>query len=173
MMAPKTSKKSAPRPKRPAKAPSRKPAKRKKDGRGGARPGAGRPKGSTTRARRLEDYAELGGAPTDELEAIRWAFKANAIALRQVMQDKLVTDEKRRTEIRTISKVMNTLLPRARLRKAELTIRGELDRQAAPVDPKLEPAPAATRADREELEEIIGGENAVDDETPDEGEEGE
>jgi hypothetical protein len=126
-----------------AKVTRRKPGRR--SGPGGARKGAGRPKGAKTRDRAalIRNYDELGDAPVDELEGIKWAFRANAVALREIMRDKKLSPEKRRAEIRTISRTMNALLPKARLRRAEAAVRGEAAAIERKVDPLTEPVPEA------------------------------
>jgi hypothetical protein len=110
----------------------------KKNGHGGARKGAGRPK----KIRRIHDYQQLGDCPEDELEAMRWMFRANGVRARQVMLDQGMSDERRGSELRAISKTMNSLLPRSRLRRAERSVRGEAEeikRQKA--SPEVTPAP--------------------------------
>lgn len=120
----------------PAKKP---PARRAKDGsrRGGARTGAGRKKAPST----VATYRELGDAPTDPLDAAAWAFRAQAVALREVMLAENLNPAQRRSEMRTISRAMNILLPKARLRQAELMILGQNEKAAVVVAPEPEAAP--------------------------------
>jgi hypothetical protein len=125
----------------------KKPAKRAKDGsrRGGARPNSGPKKGSQRRVRRVKDYAALGDAPTDELEGLRWMSRALRVRARQVMLDTAMSDEKRGSELRALAGAMNRLITKARLREAELLVRGEsedLKRPAA--DPPVGPRPGRT-----------------------------
>lgn len=123
---------------RPAKKPKKNGWGGPRANAGGARPGAGRPR----RLRRIKDYRALGDCPADELEAMRWMFRANGVRARQVMLDEIMSDEKRGSELRAISKVMHQLLPRNRLRKAEKLIKGEADASAAAKpSPTVEPAP--------------------------------
>jgi hypothetical protein len=126
----------------PPKRDKPKPAAAKKGGRGGRRPGAGRPKGAKDRVRRVEDYRDLGDAPADELERLRWMSEALGVRARQVMLDTRMSDERRGGELRSLARAMNALVTRSRLRAAELAVRGEVAEMARPVaDPPVGPRP--------------------------------
>lgn len=113
-------------------------AKKRKNGHGGARKGSGRKKKPTT----VHNYAELGDAPHDPLEAAEWAFRANAVTMREVMMDPGMSAKERRSEIRTISRTMNMLMPKARLRQAEKLLRGDASKlKASKAGPTLTAAP--------------------------------
>lgn len=103
--------------------------------RNGAR--GGRPR----EPRRVRDFEALGDAPADPLAAAEWAFRAQAVALREVMLDSKMSERDRRSEMRTISRAMNALLPKARLRQAELLITEQNEKAAVVVAPEPEAAP--------------------------------
>lgn len=115
------------------------PKPRAKDGsrRGGARKGSGRKRAPST----VGTYRDLGDAPLDPLAAAEWAFRAQAVALREVMLDEKLNPGQRRAEMRTISRAMNVLMPKARLHQAERLILGQTEKVEAQVAPQPEPAP--------------------------------
>src|SRR5262249_42271683 len=111
-----------------------------KPGRGGRRPGAGR----KPEKRYIEAYEVLGPPPEDELDAIRYAYKHLSVAMRQIALDKALTDRERRAELRSTARSMGALLPRARLRQAEIAVRQQHEKLKTDVDPQLEAAPTST-----------------------------
>jgi hypothetical protein len=124
--------------------------KRAKDGsrRGGARPNSGPKKGSKRRIPRVEDFAELGDAPEDELERLRWISAALGVRARQVMLDKQMPDDKRGAELRSLARAMNALTTKNRLRQAEILVRGEAaDMKRRAADPPVGPRPKPEEPD--------------------------
>jgi hypothetical protein len=70
-----------------------------------------------------------------------WAYRNLAAAMRQAAVDERLTDRERRAELRSLGKAIAALVPRARLRRAELVVREQRQRMNVAVDPPMEPAP--------------------------------
>jgi hypothetical protein len=90
----------------------------------------------------IKSYADLGEAPKDSLAALEWAYRMNAVSLREIAIDPAIRDEShRRGEISRITKTMNATIPKVRLFLAEKRILDEQRRIALDKDPELEDAP--------------------------------
>lgn len=127
------------------------PKRPKKSGRGGARPnsgGARKGAGRKRMVRRVADFQSLGNAPEDELERLRWMSAALGVRARQVMLDEKMSDERRGGELRSLARTMNALVTKARLRRAELAVRGEAADMKRPIaDPPVGPRPKPEGSD--------------------------
>lgn len=106
-----------------ARAPARKKkkpaAKPKKAVRGGARPGAGRPKKVVT----VTDFGGVGEPPEDPLERNKWAQKILGIDLKRIVDGR--ADRALSQEIRATARTMASLIPLERVHDAEKTIKGD------------------------------------------------
>jgi hypothetical protein len=113
----------------------------------------GRPRGPATpaaaavarrngRRNKAAQVPDAGAQPLDELDALRRMLARLDAATERLYTSRLGRRE-RDKEVRANARVMAALVPKARLRRAEATVRGELATIAKPLaDPEMEPLPA-------------------------------
>jgi len=95
--------------------------KAKKGQRGGARPGAGRPRKVLV----LDDFSDVGDPPADPLAQNQWAQRILALDLRRIVSGR--ADKALSQEIRSTARAIAALMPLERVYEAEKIIKGDRD----------------------------------------------
>ncbi len=93
---------------------------------------APRKPGRPRKPRHVADYAQVGPAPLDPLEAAEWAGKLITVSMLKVAQDPDLDERHRRQELRQCAKAMLALIPAERLLQAERAVRKSADDMARP-----------------------------------------
>lgn len=85
-----------------------------------------------------EQFVELGAPPADPLGATEWAHTAAALMAQQIATDPELPDQERHRQLRATLTLMNKLIPRVRLRRAEALVLGHRAEIDEPLDVELE-----------------------------------
>lgn len=91
----------------------------------------------------MELYRELAALPmpADPLDRVVYAQEALTISLRQTMRDPNMTGQQRRKQIMDLARAIERMVPKSRLRAAELMVMHSAEREDRASGGELEDAP--------------------------------
>lgn len=91
----------------------------------------------------VELYRELAALPMpdDPLDRVIYAQEALTISLRQTMRDPNMTGQQRRKQIMELARAIERMVPKSRLRAAELLVMRSAEREDRSTGGELEDAP--------------------------------